>query len=271
MVSALLLHGRKISDTKHGYDWPRVSWSCPKHFSPHPGDHWPFGATQLIELWQGHSPGGVRARQFHTKTNTISPLPSFPFELSHTVLSYDQNFKVLTHLFWISLVKISHLFSSLPSLYVGDEKILTLPLCRSSGSFHLPPTVLGDTGCGSCICGLLCSICPLVGSLHLFPEACGRCHHVDQLESPWLMPCALPPHPIQSGDTVPNHSAPVSPSLPSDEFHQEAPWSSTQTVASSPLPSPRRAKAEPWHGHSTARDLSSYKRKWWEISQPLSW
>lgn len=126
MVSALLLHSRKISDTKHGYDWPRVSWSCPRHFSPQPGDHWLFGATQLIELWQGHSPGGMRTRQFYTKTDAISPLPSFPFELPHTVLFYDQNV-MGPHWFWTSLLKISHLFSSFSSLSVDDEKILALP------------------------------------------------------------------------------------------------------------------------------------------------
>lgn len=55
------------------------------------------------------------------------PLSRLPLWAAHTVLFYDQNFRVLTHWFWISLVKISHLFSSLLSLYVGDEKILALP------------------------------------------------------------------------------------------------------------------------------------------------
>lgn len=50
--------------------------------------------------------------------------------------------------------------------------------------------VLWDTGCDSCLSGLLCSICPFLSlsSLHIFSGGCDLSHHVEQVESLLLMP-----------------------------------------------------------------------------------
>lgn len=89
----------------------------------------------------------MKTRQFYSKTDTISPLPSFPFELSHTVLFYDQNFMGPHSLILNTFVKnFTLILFLLFPLYRWWKDSGTFPLCRSSSPLHLHPLVLEDTG-----------------------------------------------------------------------------------------------------------------------------
>lgn len=107
------------------------------------------------------------------------------------------------------------------------KRFWPFPLCRSSSPLHLPPLVLEDTGCGSCISGLLCSICPLLSGActsFLKPVVCPVTLTSWNLHSSCLV--FMQPHPSQSG-----HS---SESLPSCFHHLLPQMSSTRRLHGPP-------------------------------------